>query len=128
MLLCICRYLLSATFCLLPLVHQILQSLSFPGIQLRMQFKQLLMVFWKCALPLTTLWFIYVPFWSLCSYFFLLDSCREDNPKSACVIDKINIFRPDRVFMVILKFHIICFSVSWSFKFPFRTPYLFFGR
>ena len=48
----------------------------------------------------------------LCSYLFLLDSCREDNPVTAGVVDKINIFRPDRVFMVMLHFHLICFPVS----------------
>jgi hypothetical protein len=56
--------------------------------------------------------------------FFLLDSCREDNPRAACVIDKINIFRPDRVFMVILKFHIIYIYIFFPFldlsNFPFE--------
>ena len=60
-----CSYILSATFCLLPLVRQILQSLYFPWLPLCMWFKQLLMVFWKCALPFYILWFICVPLWSL---------------------------------------------------------------
>lgn len=34
---------------------------------------------------------------------FLTYSCREHCPRSVGVVDKINIFRPDRVFMVRLQ-------------------------
>ena len=58
-------------------------------------------------------------------YSFLLDSRREDNPITAGVVDKINIFRPDRVFMVMLHFHLICFSVSGFSKISLQIPDLF---
>lgn len=42
---------------------------------------------------------------------FLLYSCREHCPRSVGVVDKINIFRPDRVFMVRLQCLMICIYI-----------------
>lgn len=60
------------------------------------------MVFWKrnisCSLDLG-FFFPRFPFSNV-----LLGLCSADYPKNAVVIDNINVFRPDRVFMVKLSF------------------------
>lgn len=64
------------------------------------------------ALPI----FISVLFWlqsCFLSKLFVLESCRNDSSRSFGVIDKINIFRPDRVFMVVL------FNIIRNHFFPF---------
>lgn len=117
---CICRCRLSAISYLLPLVHRTLKFPSFRRTQLCMQSELLLMDFWKCALLSLCLFIRYVNFWSFMYSVFLLDSCREDCPRSAGVVDKINIFRPDRVFMVMMQhlsgffspLHLILFSFT----------------
>lgn len=110
------RYPLSATFCHLPLVHQNPLSLFFPGIQLFLQFEMLLMDSWRCALPSLASWLkiIFPLLLSNCLYtgFF-----REDCPTSVGVVDKINIFRSDRVFMVMIWFLILSIPYTRAFVF-----------
>ena len=48
---------------------------------------------------------------AICSYLFLLDSCRENNPITVGVVDKIN-FTQIKFSWLYLLFHPICFSVS----------------
>lgn len=44
---------------------------------------------------------------------FSMGICRENFPEGVAVVDKINIFRPDRVFMVISLF--LSYMIPFSF-------------
>lgn len=49
-----------------------------------------------------------------------MNLCREDNSITASVVDKINIFRPDRVFRVMLQLHTYIYFLdifNYNFKF-----------
>ncbi|GAB4845684.1 hypothetical protein Ancab_039087 [Ancistrocladus abbreviatus] len=64
-----------------------MQLLRFiPRVQLSMQSKQLLMASWRCTIP-------------------LIVAHMEDCTTMVGVVDRINIFRPDRVFMLIVDMH-----------------------
>ena len=96
------RYLLSAIFFHLPLVPQNLLSLSFQGIQLFLQLELLSMDSWRCALPSLASWLKIISPSLLCFNCLYTGFFRDDCPTSVGVVDKINIFRSDRVFMVMI--------------------------
>lgn len=114
---------MSATFCLLARLHQTLQFHSFLGTRLHEQFKQLLTDFWRSTLfsKLSLGFKFYFDYLSDDSFLKCFPNgplCREDYATSICVVDKINIFRPDRVFMVNMLFRISLYAY-------FRIPFIF---
>lgn len=64
-----------------------------------MQFRQLLTDFWRCTL-FSLIYSVYISENSSLKCFLNDPMCREDDATGICVVDKINIFRADRVFMV----------------------------